>query len=182
VKATLVERTGTRATVQLTPCWLARLSEARELVCELEAGALDELRRDLAAEAQGACARGRARAGQRAQIIGAHRAAGSERGSSLNDNFTYLQGQITTADLGARIPSAFHASLTVATSSGSGATAFDQVDFDLGAEYNRVTTVAPLRSRSRGALRRAGGEGWFGLLPRCNLLTRPYCRVPPRAG
>jgi hypothetical protein len=37
VRATLVERTGTRATVRLTPSWLARLFGARELVCELEA-------------------------------------------------------------------------------------------------------------------------------------------------
>lgn len=37
MRATLVERTGIRATVRLTPCWLARLFGARELVCELEA-------------------------------------------------------------------------------------------------------------------------------------------------
>jgi len=37
VRATLVERTGTRATVRLTPSWPARLFGARELVCELEA-------------------------------------------------------------------------------------------------------------------------------------------------
>jgi hypothetical protein len=36
VRATLVERTGSRATVRLTPCWLARLFGARELVCELK--------------------------------------------------------------------------------------------------------------------------------------------------
>ncbi len=35
MKATLVDRAEDRATVRLTPCWLARLFGARETVCEL---------------------------------------------------------------------------------------------------------------------------------------------------
>lgn len=35
MKATLVQRDGDRATVRLTPSWLARLFGARETECEL---------------------------------------------------------------------------------------------------------------------------------------------------
>lgn len=61
--------------------------------------------------------------------------------AKLNDNFGSLQSQITTPDLGARVPSGFHASLTTATTTGTGGAAvlFDRVDFDIGGEYNNVT-------------------------------------------
>lgn len=35
MRATLLDRTGDRATVRLTPSWLARLFGARETMCEL---------------------------------------------------------------------------------------------------------------------------------------------------
>lgn len=38
MKAVAIEVTGTRATVVLTPCWLARVFGARPVVVELERG------------------------------------------------------------------------------------------------------------------------------------------------
>lgn len=59
--------------------------------------------------------------------------------SKLNDALASLQGQITTTDLGARMPSAFHASLTTRIDINGAPIPFDQVDFDLAGEYNRPT-------------------------------------------
>src|SRR5215468_3750362 len=59
--------------------------------------------------------------------------------ADLNGNFNSLQGQITTAALAPRTPSAFRAWLTTAQSipSGEGTlVAFDHVAHDLGTEYN----------------------------------------------
>lgn len=62
--------------------------------------------------------------------------------SKLNDNFSSLQGQITPSNLGTRVPSAFHATLTVsATTTAGQAVHFDQVDFDIAGEYNKVTAA-----------------------------------------
>jgi len=66
--------------------------------------------------------------------------------ANLNGNFSYLQGQITTAALAPRTPSAFRATL----SSTSGITipsqsntkvVFDNVLFDLGSEYSASTGI-----------------------------------------
>lgn len=57
----------------------------------------------------------------------------------LNDNFSYVEGEITTATLSPRTPSAFHASLTNATSLPTGPLLFNQVDYDLAGEYNKTT-------------------------------------------
>jgi hypothetical protein len=59
--------------------------------------------------------------------------------SKLNDNFSSLQGQITTTAFGTRTPSAFHATLTKATSpnvAGTTPIVFDQADYDLNGEYS----------------------------------------------
>jgi hypothetical protein len=58
----------------------------------------------------------------------------------LNDNFSYVEGEITTPTLSPRTPSAFHANLTNATSvTGVTTVVFNQVGFDLASEYNPAT-------------------------------------------
>jgi C1q domain len=62
--------------------------------------------------------------------------------ADLNGNFNNLQGQITTAALAPRTPSAFRAWLTTAQSVPSTVgtlVAFDHVAHDLGSEYNAGT-------------------------------------------
>ncbi len=58
----------------------------------------------------------------------------------MNDNFSALQDQITTSTFGTRAPSAFHASVTAASSvTGAQQVVFDHVDFDVAGEYNNAT-------------------------------------------
>jgi hypothetical protein len=59
--------------------------------------------------------------------------------ADLNNNFAYLQSEITTTAYGARTPSAFHATLSTPTTIASGtntSVVFDTLEYDLGSEYS----------------------------------------------
>jgi hypothetical protein len=65
--------------------------------------------------------------------------------SDLNDNFTALDQRIATLEAQAHPPSAFHAWLSTAGPTLQTSTrvtiSFDQVEFDLGSEYNPSTGI-----------------------------------------